>query len=166
VQSKERPLVASVVQRLGPSGLSGGRLPEYDRDGGPTACGKRWTQILASFERNIEGLLSKHQDCTEEIRLIHASLLTLGKLVNISPSVNGNGTSWIEITSRAEAERIVLCKHRPSQPCCGCMPPRMGSCETLSSRSQTKRRLLRNFASRGGASEIAKTKNPPSLRKQ
>jgi hypothetical protein len=31
--------------------------------------------------------------------------------MSISPSVNGKGASWIEITSRAEAERIVLCKH-------------------------------------------------------
>jgi hypothetical protein len=82
---------------------------------GPTACEKRWAEFLASFETNIEDLLSKHQDSIE-IRLIHAGLITLGKLVNILPSVNDNGASWIEITSRAEAEMIVLCKHLEGKP--------------------------------------------------
>jgi hypothetical protein len=83
---------------------------------GPTACGKRWAEVRASYERNIEDLLSKHQDSIEEIRLIHNGLITIAKLINTSPSVNGNGASWIEITSRAEAERIVLCKHLEGKP--------------------------------------------------
>jgi hypothetical protein len=69
---------------------------------GPTACGKRWAEILASFERNIEDLLSKHQDSIEEIRQIHTGLITKGQLINISPSVNGNGASWKNIISIAE----------------------------------------------------------------
>jgi hypothetical protein len=61
---------------------------------GPTACGKRWAEILASFERNIEDLLSKHQYSVEEIRLIHTGLITIGQLINISPIVNCNGAAW------------------------------------------------------------------------
>jgi hypothetical protein len=83
---------------------------------GPTACGKPWAEFLASFERNIEDLLAKHQDSIEKIGLIHTGLITIGQLINISPSVNGNGASWKEITSRAEAERIVLCKHLEGKP--------------------------------------------------
>jgi hypothetical protein len=91
---------------------------------GPTACGKRWAEILASFERNLDDLISKHNDSIEEIRLIHTGLITIGQLIlitigqliNISPSVNGNGAAWKEITSRTEAERIVLCKHQEGKP--------------------------------------------------
>jgi hypothetical protein len=37
---------------------------------GPTACGKRCAEILASFERNLCDLVSKHPTCIEEIKLI------------------------------------------------------------------------------------------------
>jgi hypothetical protein len=60
----------------------------------PTACGKRWAEILASFERNLDDLISNHNDSIEEIRLIQTGLITIGKLINISPRVNGNGAAW------------------------------------------------------------------------
>jgi hypothetical protein len=78
---------------------------------GPTACGKRWAEILPSFERNLGDLASKHPTCIEDIKLIQAGLITVGQLINDSPRGNGNGTAWKEITTRAEAERAVLCKH-------------------------------------------------------
>jgi hypothetical protein len=78
---------------------------------GPTACGKRWADILSSFERNLGDLVTLHPACVEEIRLIQAGLITIGQLINDSPRANGNSTAWKEITTRAEAERAVLCKH-------------------------------------------------------
>jgi hypothetical protein len=78
---------------------------------GPTACGKRWAEILASFERNLGDLVTKHPTCIEEIKLIQAGLITIGQLNKDSPRGNGNSTDWKEITTRAEAESAVLCKH-------------------------------------------------------
>jgi hypothetical protein len=78
---------------------------------GPTACEKRWAEILASFERNLNDLTAKHPDCNEEIRLIQSGLITIGQLIHVSPRVNGNGTAWKDIKTRAEAERTVLWKH-------------------------------------------------------
>jgi hypothetical protein len=78
---------------------------------GPTVCGKRWTDILASFERNLGDLVAQHPDFVEEIRMIQAGLVTIGQLIIDSPRGNGNSTAWREITTRAEAERAVLCKH-------------------------------------------------------
>jgi hypothetical protein len=56
-------------------------------------------------------ITKNHPDCLEEIRLIQAGLITIGQLINSSPCNNGNGTMWREITTRAETERAVLCKH-------------------------------------------------------
>jgi hypothetical protein len=78
---------------------------------GPTVCGKRWRDILASFERNLGGLVAQNPTCVEEIKLIQAGLITIGQLINDSPRENGNGTAWKEVITRAEAERAVLCKH-------------------------------------------------------
>lgn len=86
-------------------------IPSTIEMAGPTACGKRWGEILASFERNLCDLIAKHPTCIEEIKLIQAGLITIGQLINDSPRGNGNGTAWREITTRAEAERAVLCKH-------------------------------------------------------
>jgi hypothetical protein len=77
---------------------------------GPTACGKRWAEILASFKRNLGDLVSQNPTCVEEIKLIQAGLITIGQLINDSPRGNGNSTAW-KITTRAEAERAVLCKY-------------------------------------------------------
>jgi hypothetical protein len=56
-------------------------------------------------------ITKNHPDSLEEIKLIQAGLITIGQLINKSPRNNGNGTTWKEITARAEAERTVLCKH-------------------------------------------------------
>jgi hypothetical protein len=56
-------------------------------------------------------ITKNHPDSLEEIRLIQACLITIGQLINNSPRNDGNGTMWREITTRAEAERAVLCKH-------------------------------------------------------
>jgi hypothetical protein len=60
---------------------------------------------------NLDNLIAKHPDCIEEIRLIQTGLITIGQLINISPCMNGNSTVWKEITTRAKAERTVLCMH-------------------------------------------------------
>jgi hypothetical protein len=78
---------------------------------GTTACGKRWADILASFERNLGDLVSKHPTCIEEIKLIQVNLITIGQLINDPHRGNGNSAEWKEITTRAEDERAVLCKH-------------------------------------------------------
>jgi hypothetical protein len=78
---------------------------------GPTACEKRWSEVLASFQRNLDTLTGQHPECIEDIKLIHAGLITVGQLIHASPRVNGNGAAWKEIVTRAEAERAVLCKH-------------------------------------------------------
>jgi hypothetical protein len=83
---------------------------------GPTACGKRWAEILAYLERNIEELLTKYQATVEEIRLIQTGLIAIGQVINNSPRVNGKGDAWKEIITRAEAERMVLCKHQEGKP--------------------------------------------------
>jgi hypothetical protein len=70
---------------------------------GPTACGKRWADILASFDRNLGDLVSQHPTCVEEIKLIQAGLITIGQLINDSPRGNGKGSAWKEIITRAEA---------------------------------------------------------------
>jgi hypothetical protein len=60
---------------------------------GQTACEKRWAMILASYERNIGDLSQKHPDCIEQIRLIHAGLVTIGQLIHDSPPVNGDSNT-------------------------------------------------------------------------
>jgi hypothetical protein len=82
---------------------------------GPTACESRWSEILASFQRNVDKLTGEHPECIEDIRLIHSDLITIGQLIHISPRVNGNGAEWKQIITGAEAERAVLCKHLEGQ---------------------------------------------------
>jgi hypothetical protein len=57
------------------------------------------------------GYLAANPDCQEEIELLKRGLRTIGQLVHISPSENGNGRVWKELIMKAEAERIVLSKH-------------------------------------------------------
>jgi hypothetical protein len=78
---------------------------------GQTACGKRWAVILSSFERNFDDLSKKPPYCIEDIRLIHAGLVTIGQLIQDAPLVNGDGLTWRKIISKAEDERSVLVKH-------------------------------------------------------
>jgi hypothetical protein len=77
----------------------------------PTLCETRWAQISASFERQHDALIASHPDCKDEIGLVHSALITVGRLVHVSPHVNGNGAVWIDLTTRAEADGTVLCKH-------------------------------------------------------
>jgi hypothetical protein len=57
----------------------------------PTACEKRWAETLASFQRNLDDLNGKHPDSSEDIKLLHTALLTIGQFIKTSPRVNGNG---------------------------------------------------------------------------
>jgi hypothetical protein len=77
----------------------------------PSACEKRWAGILASFQRNLDNPTGKIPESVENIKLLHAGLVTIGQLIQFLPHVNGSGTVWTGIVTRAEAERAVLCKH-------------------------------------------------------
>jgi hypothetical protein len=59
----------------------------------PTACDKRWAGILASFQRNLDDLTGKNPESVEDIKLLHAALVTIGQLIRTSPRVNGNGAA-------------------------------------------------------------------------
>jgi hypothetical protein len=71
----------------------------------------RWAEIMALFQRNLDNLIEKHPDSIEDIRLLHADLITIGQLIHSSPHVNGNGVEWKSIITTTEEERAVLCKH-------------------------------------------------------
>jgi hypothetical protein len=60
---------------------------------GPTACEKRWSEILASFQMNLDKLTGEHPEYIGDIKLIHSGLITIGQLIHIS-RVNGNGAEW------------------------------------------------------------------------
>jgi hypothetical protein len=74
-------------------------------------CETWWSQILTSFERQHDDQIASHTDCKEEIGLVHSALITIGRLVHVLPSENGNGMMWRELTTRAVAERIMLYKN-------------------------------------------------------
>jgi hypothetical protein len=76
----------------------------------PTACEKRWAEILASFQRNLDDLTGKYPERVEDIKTLHAGLVTIGQLFHSSPRVNGNGADWKSIITKTEEERAVLCK--------------------------------------------------------
>jgi hypothetical protein len=82
---------------------------------GQTACEKWWAETLASFERNMLNLTEKHPECIEDIKLLHAGLLTIRQLIHASPRVNGNGAEWKGIITKTEEEKAVLCKHLEGQ---------------------------------------------------
>jgi hypothetical protein len=77
----------------------------------PTQCEGRWSGVLASFDRHYESLIADYPDAKQEIGLVQTAIATLGQLIQISPSLNGNGTVWKQLTVRAEEEKSVLCKH-------------------------------------------------------
>jgi hypothetical protein len=81
----------------------------------PTAREKRWAGILASFQRNLDNLAEKHPESIEDIKTLHAGLITIGQLIHSSPCVNGNGEEWKSIITQSEEERIVLCEHLEGQ---------------------------------------------------
>jgi hypothetical protein len=71
----------------------------------------RWSKIISSFEGNYSDLLRAHPDCSEELALIRSGLQTIGQLIRISPPANSDGVVWKDLVDKAEAERVVLCKH-------------------------------------------------------
>jgi hypothetical protein len=77
----------------------------------PRVCESRWAKIISSFEGKHNNLLEAHPDCSEELALLRTGLQTIGQLIHISPPANGNSREWKELVARAEAERVVLCKH-------------------------------------------------------
>jgi hypothetical protein len=77
----------------------------------PTACEKRWAEILESFQRNLDDLIRKNPESVEDIKLLQARLVTIGQIIQSSPRVNGNGAVWKATITKAEAESAVLCKH-------------------------------------------------------
>jgi hypothetical protein len=74
-------------------------------------CETRWIKIISSFEGNHNDLLEAHPDCSEALALLRKGLQTIGQLIHISPPANGNGVVWRDLIAKAEAERVVLCKH-------------------------------------------------------
>jgi hypothetical protein len=60
---------------------------------GQTACGKRWAVILSSFVINFDDIVKKQQECTADIRLIHAGLVTIGQFIQDAHPVNGEGAT-------------------------------------------------------------------------
>jgi hypothetical protein len=75
-------------------------------------CETRWANIISSFEGEYNDLLEAHPDCSEELSHLRTGLKTIGQLIHISPPGNGNGDVWKDLIARAEAERLVLCKHQ------------------------------------------------------
>jgi hypothetical protein len=74
-------------------------------------CETWGAEILALFERQHDALNAAHPDSKEEIRLVSAALITIGSVAQISPSVNGKGEVWRDLTTTQKAERVVLYKH-------------------------------------------------------
>jgi hypothetical protein len=77
----------------------------------PTACEKRWAEILVSFQRNLDDLIRKNPESVEDNKLLQAGLVTIGQLIQSSPRVNGNGAAWKAIITKTESEMAVFCKH-------------------------------------------------------
>jgi hypothetical protein len=97
-------------------GLPGVRAKYYqhlsrDNMAEPTIYGTRWAKIITSFEGKHNELLEAHLYCSEELALLRRGLQTIGQLIHISPPENGNSVVWKDLITRAEAERVVLCKH-------------------------------------------------------
>jgi hypothetical protein len=77
----------------------------------PTQCEIRWSGVLASFDRHYESLIADHPDAKQEIDLVRTAIATIGQLIQKSPSLNGNGTVWKQMTVRAKEEKGVPRKH-------------------------------------------------------
>jgi hypothetical protein len=78
---------------------------------GPTVCETRWSNTLASFDKHHGELVTAYQGAEEDISLIRAALVQKGSLILSSQAKNGKGEAWKELTTEAETEKIVLCKH-------------------------------------------------------
>jgi hypothetical protein len=64
-----------------------------------------------SFEGKHNDLLQAHLDCSEELALLRTGLQTKGQLIHISSPANDDGVVWKDLVARAQAERVMLCKH-------------------------------------------------------
>jgi hypothetical protein len=78
---------------------------------GPTTWEARLAKVVSSFEGRRNDLLQVHPDCSEELALLRSGLQTIRQLIHISPPANGDGVVWKDPVAKAEAERVVLCKH-------------------------------------------------------
>jgi predicted acyl esterase len=78
---------------------------------GPTVCETRWSKTLASFDKHQGELVTAYKGAEEDISLIRAALVQIGSLIRNFPAKNGNGAAWKELTTKAETEKMVLCKH-------------------------------------------------------
>jgi hypothetical protein len=78
---------------------------------GTIVCETRWSKTLASFDKHHGELVTAYQGAEEDISLICAALVQIGTLIRNSPAKNGNGAAWKELTTKAETEKMVLCKH-------------------------------------------------------
>jgi hypothetical protein len=66
---------------------------------------------LSVFFKHHGELVAAYQGAEEDIILIRAALVQIGKLIRSSPAKNRNGEVWKELTTNAETEKVVLCKH-------------------------------------------------------
>lgn len=108
---------ATVVES---TGLPVGRFYEVLSsrwDGGP---------ISESFVWQHDALIISHPDRKDEIRLVHSALITVLRLVHVSPRIDGRAAMWRDLPTRAEADRTVLCQapcwqgavYGPAAPVC------------------------------------------------
>jgi hypothetical protein len=78
---------------------------------GPTVCETRWSKTLACFDKHHGELVTAYPGAEEDISLIRAALVQKGSLILSSQAKNGKGEAWKELTTKAETEIMVLCKH-------------------------------------------------------
>jgi hypothetical protein len=77
----------------------------------PTVCETQWSKTLASFDRHCDELVTAYQGAEEDIGLIRTALVKIWLLIRTSPLKNGNGAALNDLTTKAESEKTVLCKH-------------------------------------------------------
>jgi hypothetical protein len=66
---------------------------------------------LSVFIKHHGELVTAYQGAEEDISLIRAALVQIGTLIRSSAAKNRNGEVWKELTTNAETEKVVLCKH-------------------------------------------------------
>jgi hypothetical protein len=57
---------------------------------GPSICEDKWSEVLASLERQHDTLLENYSDATQEIGNIRAALIKIGQLVKESYRITAN----------------------------------------------------------------------------
>jgi hypothetical protein len=65
---------------------------EQLQDGGTHCLRKAVAGIIASFQNNLEKLTEKHPESVEDIKTIHAGLVTIDQLIHSSPARNGRAS--------------------------------------------------------------------------